>query len=162
MGGLIIIKFIEMTADSDRDSVYQEFRKAIRRDKAPISPAQISKFGLMEVTRKRVRVNLMTEKTEICPVCQGGGRIAMLESTMGEIDRWMGRARNKGKIREVTLVVSTAMVDALCADSCRIYRYLESKHGLRINLVEDECAYVNQFWMLDKAGEDMTELYGTV
>ena len=33
---------------------------------------------------------------------------------------------------------------------------------VRINLVEDECAYVNQFWMLDKAGEDMTELYGTV
>ena len=162
VGGLIIIKFIAMNADSDRDSVYQEFRKAIRRDKAPISPAQISPFGLMEVTRKRVRVNLMTEKTEICPVCQGGGRIAMLESTMGEIDRWMGRAHNKGKIREVTLVVSTAMVDALCADSCRIYRYLESKHGLHINIVEDECAHVNQYWMLDKNGEDMTALYGTV
>lgn len=162
VGGLIIIDFIDMETDADREAVYQEFRKAIRRDKAPISPAPISQFGLMEVTRKRVRVNLMTEKTEICPVCQGGGRIAMLESTMGEIDRWMGRARNKGKLREVTLVVSSAMVDALCADSCRIYRYLESKHGLHINIVEDECAHVNQYWMLDKAGEDMTALYGTV
>ena len=162
VGGLIIIKFIEMGADSDRDAVYQEFRKAIRRDKAPISPAQISQFGIMEVTRKRVRVNLMTEKTEICPVCRGGGRIATLESTMGEIDRWMARARNKGKLREINLVVSTMMVDALCADSLRLYRYLEAKHGLKINLVEDTCAHVNQFWMLDRSNEDITELYGTV
>ena len=162
VGGLIIIKFIAMQSDSDREAVYQEFRKSIRRDKAPISPAQISTFGLMEVTRKRVRVNLMTEKTEICPVCQGGGRIAMLESTMGVIDRWLSRAHTKGHLREVNLVVSAPMVDALCADSMRIYRYLEAKHGLKLNIIEDECAHVNQYWMLDRSGEDITELYGSV
>ena len=162
VGGLIIIKFIAMQSDSDREAVYQEFRKSIRRDKAPISPAQISPFGLMEVTRKRVRVNLMTEKTEICPVCHGGGRIAMLESTLGEIDRWLSRAHNKGHLREVNMVMSVPMVDALCAESMRIYRYLEAKHGMKLNIIEDECAHVNQFWMLDRSGEDITELYGTV
>ena len=69
---------------------------------------------------------------------------------------------NKGKLREINLVVSTMMVDALCADSLRLYRYLEAKHGLKINLVEDTCAHVNQFWMLDRSNEDITELYGTV
>jgi hypothetical protein len=54
------------------------------------------------------------------------------------------------------------MVDALCADSLRLYRYLEAKHGIKINLVEDTCAHVNQFWMLDRSNEDITELYGTV
>jgi ribonuclease G len=139
--------------------VYQEFRKAIRRDKAPISPAPISQFGLMEVTRKRVRVNLMTEKTEICPVCHGGGRIATLESTLGMIDRWMARARAKGKLKEVTLVVSSPLVEVFCKDMARMFHYLEYKHSMKIDLVEDEHAHVNQFWMYDKNNEDITDLY---
>ncbi|MBR2899106.1 MAG: Rne/Rng family ribonuclease [Fibrobacter sp.] len=159
VGGLIIIDFIDMETDEDREKVYQEFRKAIRRDKAPISPAPISQFGLMEVTRKRVRVNLMTEKTEICPVCHGGGRIATLESTLGMIDRWMARAHGKGKLKEVTLVVSSPLVDVFCKDMARMFHYLEYKHSMKIDLVEDEHAHVNQFWMYDKAGEDITDLY---
>jgi ribonuclease G len=159
VGGLIIIDFIDMETDEDREKVYQEFRKAIRRDKAPISPAPISQFGLMEVTRKRVRMNLMTEKTEICPVCHGGGRIATLESTLGMIDRWMARAHGKGKLKEVTLVVSSPLVDVFCKDMARMFHYLEYKHSMKIDLVEDEHAHVNQFWMYDKAGEDITDLY---
>jgi Ribonuclease G/E len=87
----------------------------------------------MEVTRKRVRVNLMTEKTELCPVCHGGGRIPTLESTLGMIDRWLARARAKGKLREVTLVVSTPLVDVFCKDLGRMFHYLEYKHGMKIN-----------------------------
>lgn len=159
VGGLIIIDFIDMESEEDNEKVYQEFRKAIRRDKAPISPAPISQFGLMEVTRKRVRVNLMTEKTERCPVCDGGGRIATLESTLGMIDRWMARAKAKGKLREVTLVVSAQVIDVLCKDHNRMFNYLEYKHGMSISLVEDEHAHINQFWFYDKMGEDITDLY---
>ena len=159
VGGLIIIKFPEFASDDVRDGIYQEFRKVIRRDKAPISPSPISKFGLMEVTRKRVRVNLMTEKTEVCSVCCGGGRIGTINGTLGMIDRWMSRAHNKGRIRDVTLVVSPAVVDELCKNDCNIYRYLEAKHFMKINLVEDSHAHVNQYWMYDKNNEDITELY---
>ena len=161
VGGLIIIKFPEID-ESARETVYNEFRKAIRRDKAPISPSPISQFGLMEVTRKRVRVNLMTEKTEVCAVCCGGGRIGTLAGTLGMIDRWMARAKAKGRMRDVTLVVSSAVVDELCKDDCNIFRYLEAKHFMKINLVEDEHAHVNQFWMYDKNNEDITELYNFV
>lgn len=162
VGGLIIIKFPEFAGEDVRENVYHEFRKAIRRDKAPISPSPVSPFGLMEVTRKRVRVNLMTEKTEVCAVCCGGGRIGSINGTLGMIDRWMSRAHNKGRMREVTLVVSPAVVDELCKNECNIYRYLESKHFMKINLVEDEHAHVNQYWMYDKNNEDITELYNFV
>ncbi|SHK96944.1 Rne/Rng family ribonuclease [Fibrobacter sp. UWEL] len=159
VGGLIIIKFPEFADESVRETVYTEFRKAIRRDKAPISPSPVSQFGLMEVTRKRVRVNLMTEKTEVCSVCCGGGRIGTINGTLGMIDRWMSRAHNKGRLRDVTLVVNPAVVDELCKNDCNIYRYLESKHFIKINLVEDSHAHVNQYWMYDKNNEDITELY---
>ena len=159
VGGLIIIKYIPMESDGDREAVFQEFRKAIRRDKAPISPAPIGRFGVMEVTRKRVRVNLMTEKTELCPICRGGGRIVTLEATLGMIDRWMSRAYNKGHLREVTLVVSSPMVDALSKNDALLFHYLETKHFMKINLVEDEYAYVNQYWMYNKDEEDITDEY---
>jgi ribonuclease G len=104
-------------------------------------------------------VNLMTEKTERCPVCDGDGRIATLESTLGMIDRWMARAKAKGKLREVTLVVSAQVVDVLCKDHNRMFNYLEYKHGMSISLVEDEHAHINQFWFYDKNNEDITDLY---
>ena len=159
VGGLIVIDFIDMDTDEDREAVYQEFRKAIRRDKAPISPAPISQFGLMEVTRKRVRANLLTEKTEVCPVCNGSGHVYSLETTLSMIDRWLARARQKGSLHKVQMVVSSAMVDVLCCDLGRMFHYLEYKHKIQIELVEDNHAYMNQFAMYDQNGEEITDLY---
>ncbi len=159
IGGLIIIDFIDMETEIDREAVYQEFRRAIRRDKAPISPSPISQFGLMEVTRKRVRVNLMTEKTMNCPVCNGSGHIFRWDTTLGLIERSLSRASKKGRLHEVTLVVSTPIVDILCRDLGKMFHYLEYKSRLKINLVEDERMHVNQFAMYDVAGEEITELY---
>jgi ribonuclease G len=159
VGGLIVIDFIDMDTDADRDIVYQEFRKAIRRDKAPISPTPISQFGLMEVTRKRVRANLMTEKTEKCPVCEGCGHILTLETTLSLIDRWLARARTKGRLHRVQMVVSPPMVDVLCRDMGRMFNYLEYKHDIQIELVEDEHSYINQFSMYDLKGEEITDTF---
>ena len=78
------------------------------------------------------------------------------------IDRWMARASTKGRMREVTLVVSTPLVDELCKNDLNIYRYLEAKHNMKINIVEDEYAHENQFWMYDKNKEDITDLYNNV
>ena len=92
-------------------------------------------------------------------MCNGSGRIATLESTLGMIDRWLARAHTKARLREVTLVVSAPVVDVLCKDLNRMFNYLEYKHNIKISLVEDESAHVNQFWMYDKSGEDITDLY---
>ena len=162
IGGLIIIDFIDMETETDRELIYQEFRRAIRQDKAPISPSPISQFGLMEVTRKRVRVNLLTEKTKCCPVCNGAGHIYRWDTTLGFIDRWLCRASKKGRLREVTLVVSTPIVDLLCKDLGRMFHYLEYKSGMKINLVEDEHAHVNQFSMYNTEGEEITDQFNFV
>lgn len=159
IGGLIIIDFIDMETETDREAVYQEFRRAIRRDKAPISPSPISQFGLMEVTRKRVRVNLMTEKTMNCPVCHGAGHIFRWDTTLGMIDRSLSRASRKGHLNEVTLVASPTIIDILCRDMGKMFHYLEHKNKIKINLVEDERTHVNQFSMYDKEGEEITDLY---
>jgi len=116
----------------------------------------------MEVTRKRVRANLMTEKTEVCPVCKGSGHIYSLETSLSIIDRSLSRARTKGRLKEVTLVVSTPMINVFCNDFGRMFNYLEYKHHMKINLVEDERSYVNQFSIYDSKGEEITDLFESV
>ena len=160
IGGLVLIDFIDMETDEDRDLVNQEFKKAIRKDKAPISFIPISQFGLMEVTRKPVRMNLMTEKTTKCPCCAGAGHVFTLETTISLVDRWLARAKKLGRRKRFTLVVSSPVVQALVESHGRYFHYLEYKHEARLELVEDEAASMNQFTILDgDSGEDITEMY---
>lgn len=160
IGGLVIVDFIDMDTDEDRDLVNQEFKKAIRKDKAPISFLPISQFGLMEVTRKRVRVNLMTEKTTKCPTCDGAGHIYTLETTISLIDRWMARAKRMGRRKRYTLVVASPIVQILTDNFGRYFHYLEHKHTLKLDLVEDEAASMNQFHFLDSdTNEDITDQF---
>lgn len=160
IGGLVIVDFIDMDSEEDRDLVNQEFKKAIRKDKAPISFLPISQFGLMEVTRKRVRMNLMTEKTNKCPCCGGAGHIFSLETTIALVDRWLARATKLSRRKRFTLVASTPVVEILTEDRARYFHFLEHKHSVRIELVEDEAASVNQFHFLDvDSGEDLTEQF---
>jgi len=160
IGGLLIIDFIDMDTDEDRETVNQEFKKAIRKDKAPISFLPISQFGLMEVTRKRVRVNLMTEKTTKCPVCSGAGHIFTLETTVSLLDRWLARVKKMSRRKKLTLVVASPVVEILVDNHGRYFHYLEHKHEVRLELVEDENASINQFRILDTdSGEDITEKY---
>ena len=162
IGGLVVIDFIDMELQENRDAIYQEFRKAIRKDKAPITPTPLSQFGLMEVTRKRVRTNLMTEKTHVCPICRGTGHVFRLETTLSAIDRWLSRARSKGKFKKIKMVVSSEMVDLLCKDMARMFHYLEYKHELQLELVEDDKMYPSQFYMFNDKDEDITEEYNFV
>ena len=111
----------------------------------------------MEVTRKRVRTNLMTEKTEVCPICRGTGHVFRLETTLSAIDRWLSRARTKGRMKNVKMVVSTPMVDLLCNNMARMFHYLEYKHEMKLELVEDEKMFPNQFYMFNEKDEDITE-----
>jgi len=160
IGGLVLIDFIDMDSDEDRDLVTAEFKKAIRKDKSPISFLPISQFGLMEITRKRVRMNLMTEKTTKCPTCGGAGHVFTLETTISLIDRWLARAKKLARRKRYTLVVASPIVQVLTENYARYFHYLEYKHDLKLDLVEDEAASMNQFVMLDTdSGEDITDQY---
>ena len=114
----------------------------------------------MEVTRKRVRANLMTEKTTKCPTCGGAGHIYTLETTISLIDRWLARANRMGRRKRFTLQIATPIVQILTESYGRYFHFLEHKHGVKLDLVEDEAATLNQFSFLDPAtGEDITEQY---
>jgi ribonuclease G len=75
IGGIIIIDFIDMEREGDREKVYQALEEAIRKDRQKMNLFKISELGLVEMTRKRTRENIARILSESCPYCEGSGLV---------------------------------------------------------------------------------------
>jgi ribonuclease G len=75
LGGIIVLDFIDMEEKKNRQKVFQAVEQELRKDRAPSKPLQVSDFGLVIVTRKRVKQSLERVLTEPCPYCSGAGTI---------------------------------------------------------------------------------------
>ncbi|MDC1416368.1 Rne/Rng family ribonuclease, partial [bacterium] len=75
LSGLIVIDFIDMKHQDNQKKVYHELRKELRKDRAKVAVAPITEFGLLEMTRQRIRVSLLDSMSDECPSCNGSGRI---------------------------------------------------------------------------------------
>jgi ribonuclease G len=115
LGGIIIIDFIDMERESDRDKILQAFKEALSKDRAKSNILSISELGLIEMTRKRVRENLSRKMGEPCPYCEGRGSIRSTPSLCYEILRSIRReAMNSMGSKIIVLVhpdVATFLYD---------------------------------------------------
>ena len=100
LGGIIVLDLIDMEEKKNRQKVFQEVEKELRKDRSPSKALQVSDFGLVIVTRKRVKQSLERQLTEPCPYCSGSGLIKSSSTICYEIldrdeeDRgatWTGR-----------------------------------------------------------------------
>lgn len=91
LGGIIIIDFIDMAKENDREKILQAFKEALSKDRAKTTILNISELGLIEMTRKRVRENLSRKMGEPCPYCEGRGSIRSTPSLCYEILRAIRR-----------------------------------------------------------------------
>ncbi len=91
IGGIIIIDFIDMEREGDREKVFQAFEEALRRDRQKMSLFEISELGLVEMTRKRTRENISRILSEPCPYCEGVGLIKSKTTVCYDIFREIER-----------------------------------------------------------------------
>ena len=87
MGGIVVVDFIDMRAAADREHVFEAVREAMKFDRARFTILPISKFGLMQITRQRVRPEQNIQTSEVCPTCNGTGTINASILVTDEIDR---------------------------------------------------------------------------
>lgn len=86
IGGIIVVDFIDMMDDSNKRLVYEEVKKAVERDRSIVKASELSKHGLMEITRKRVRPSVTFMVSEPCTCCHGTGRVEALETSFSKIE----------------------------------------------------------------------------
>jgi len=91
MGGIIVVDFIDMNLAEDRQMLYERMCKNMQKDRARHNILPLSKFGLMQITRQRVRPAIDVNVEESCPTCNGSGKIKssilFTEQLEGKIDR---------------------------------------------------------------------------
>jgi ribonuclease G len=91
MGGIIVIDFIDMESASDRKRVLDHFTNGLERDRARTRVGRVSSLGLIEITRKRTGESVTEAISDVCPMCQGVGRISSKETVSLWIERDMWR-----------------------------------------------------------------------
>ena len=95
IGGIIIIDFIDMEREGDREKVYQALEEAIKKDRQKTNIFKISELGLVEMTRKRTRENVTRILGETCPYCEGAGLINSKTTVCYDIFRQIERSASE-------------------------------------------------------------------
>jgi ribonuclease G len=138
IGGIIVIDFIDMDKADHRRRIEDEMRNLLRKDPTVTDVTGLSKFGLMEITRKRVRPELQELFTDVCNVCNGLGWVFSPATVTARIDRWLNRADSQDTPRELVLAVNPAVHAYLTKENSQMLRRLEQEHNFHLSVVEDE------------------------
>lgn len=145
IGGIIVIDFIDMHSMDHRQKVEDAFADALKNDRSKISISQLSEFGLMEMTRQRVRPSLIYTFAELCPTCGGIGMVQGRDTTLTKIERWLKRAEAFGKEKSYTLFVHPGVFEFLIENSEERLTMLRSSTNLEIDIVVDAKIAIEEF-----------------
>ncbi len=136
IGGLVVIDFIDMTPAKNRNAVEERMRKALSIDRARVQMARISKFGLLEMSRQRLRPSLEELTFETCPRCEGQGTIRGIRSLALSILRLMEEEAQKDYTSEVQAFVPLDVASFLLNEKRTAISEMERRHpGVRILII---------------------------
>lgn len=158
IGGLIVIDFIDMENEENKRRLVQEMKRELQKDRAKVSVANISDFGLLEMTRQRTRLNLLHSVSEECPVCHGSGRVSSKGSIVTKIESWFRRFKVKSRERRLDLHIHPEFAPYLKESTNKILWKIQIQNLIRIKVIEDTGVNIDEFRVyLRKSQRDVTE-----
>lgn len=137
LGGIIIIDFIDMDEDSQRETVLEELKKAVEPDRARTNVNGFTSLGLVEMTRKRTRESLAHLLCEPCDVCQGRGEHKTAQTICYEIMRELLRESKQFDAKEFKVIACTQVIDMLLDEESQSLANLSDFIKKRVTLQPD-------------------------
>ena len=150
IGGIIVIDFIDLEEDRNRKKVYDELRKEFRRDRAKVSVLPMSDFGVIQITRQRVRQNIMQAMKEVCPYCMGTGLLTKHSHLIYDLEDWLKKFRRNSKERSLIIKCRPSDAEKLKSGEIKSLTKLQLKYLVRLKVVEDETMPLAQFKFFSK------------
>lgn len=141
LGGVIVNDFIDMRKDSHRRKVERTLRDATAKDRARTKILRTSPFGLIEMTRQRIRTSLKRSIYTDCPCCQGRGLVKTAESMSIEVIRMLALACRNSHIVRVTVRVNDEVAAFLNNKKRRSVMELEDSGGMTVQILGSESLY---------------------
>ena len=137
MGGLVVIDFIDMMSNRNQREVENRIRNALESDRARVQVGKISRFGLLEMSRQRLRPSLRETSANVCPRCLGQGTIRDVESLSLSILRILQEEANKNKSQEVRATVPLLVSSYLLNEKRKMISEIEEQSNTKILITPD-------------------------
>ncbi len=145
LGGIIVLDLIDMEEKKNRQKVAQAVEQELRKDRAPSKSVQVSDFGLIIITRKRVKSSLERQLTEPCPYCSGTGTIKTSATICYDILTEVKKVSGDLDGYSLVLRVNPEIARALKEESRSVFKELEQSVGRPVTVRSDEQLHHEQF-----------------
>ena len=159
MGGIIVVDFIDMNLAEDRQMLYERMCKNMQKDRARHNILPLSKFGLMQITRQRVRPAMDVNVEETCPTCNGTGKIKSSLLFTDQLERKIDCLVNKVGIKKFQLHVHPYVAAYINQGVISLKRKWQMKYGFGVNVVASQKLAFLQYEFYDSQKQfiDMKE-----
>jgi ribonuclease E len=138
LGGLVVIDFIDMKDKKHQKEVEQALKHSLKKDKARVTVGTLSKFGLLELSRQRLRPTAEVSAYTVCPSCQGRGRIKRMDSLGLSLLRQISTQVTQGQFQEVRALVPLEVSNFLLNKKRKEILNLEEHYHLKIVVLPKE------------------------
>ena len=155
MGGIIVVDFIDMKLAEDRQKLYEHMCENMKRDRAKHNILPLSKFGLMQITRQRVRPAMEVKVEETCPTCHGQGTIKSSFLFDKVLEGKISFLVNKLGIKKLTLHVHPYVDAYLNKGLVSIKRKWQMKYGLGVRIIPSQKLAFLQYEFYDAQGHEI-------
>ncbi|MBT6512096.1 MAG: Rne/Rng family ribonuclease, partial [Rhodospirillaceae bacterium] len=145
LAGLIVIDFIDMDENRNERTVERKVKEAVKPDRARIQIGRISGFGLMEMSRQRLRPSFQEALSDACPHCGGSGYQRSTESTVLHVLRGIEDAAIKGRAASIRVLVPTSVALYLLNEKRLALIDIEERHALTVVVAADDTLIAPDF-----------------
>lgn len=162
LGGIIVVDLIDMKSPEHRKRVHDAMEAAMATDRAKHTVLQMSKFGLMQITRQRLRPEINISTSEVCPTCKGTGKIGPSIMLGDDIEKDVAYLINQGH-RQLTIQANPILAAYLTKKAPGILgKSLLQKWNLqyksKIKVVEDPSSALTEYQFYDRGTDDLIKL----
>ncbi len=157
LAGLIVIDFIDMDEKRNNRTVERRLKEALKNDRARIQVGRISHFGLMEMSRQRIRSSVLESSTEICVQCGGTGHVRSVSSVALQLVRSLEEMLIKGATHNLTVRTKAEAALYVLNHKRALLQELESRFGVSI-MVQADATVAGQLPFVIDRGEQVQTL----
>ena len=156
MGGIIVVDFIDMDKSENRQTLYERMVQNMENDRAKHNILPLSKFGLMQITRQRVRPAINIPVEEVCPTCFGKGKVRSSLLFTDTLESKIDTLTNTIGIKKLKLHVHP-YVAAFIKDKgvISIYRKWQMKYGFGLRIIPNQSLAFLEYHFYDHTGKEL-------
>ncbi len=156
IGGIIVVDFIDLEDEKNRKKVYDELKKEFRKDRAKVSVLPMSDFGLIQITRQRIRQNIMQAMKEVCPYCDGTGLLTKHSHVVYDLEDLIRKLKKQTKERSFNLLCHSIVAEKLKEGFPKTITKLRMKYFITLKVQADDSVPPDKFKFVSrKTGKEI-------